>query len=348
MTVRSVRAEPSPTRHGNGETRADVAVVVIGRNEGARLGATLARAGEHDGPVVYVDSRSTDGSVDLATALVDLVVTLDHGPLSAARARNEGAAAVRLRWPSVRCVQFVDGDCVLAPGWIERAAAALDAGTKIGAVCGWRVESNPTRNVFHRAANVEWRTGGVGDVEAFGGEAMIKLAAFDEAGGYRSDVIAGEDPELSARIRQNGWRIQRLDDVCSVHDIAMSGVVQWWRRAVRTGYGFSYVAGLDQRRGGVFTADVRRATLWGVAAPIGAVASTVASRSTWPLAVLAARYGLSGLRAARSMRAVGLPLGDRLAWGYSCSLSAVPAGVGVVRQRLDRLRDRRSAIIEYR
>src|SRR6476660_6372785 len=99
-------------------------VVVIGRNEGDRLAACLESLRILDLPLVYVDSGSVDGSAALArsTAHVTAVVELDPArPFSAARARNEGFAALRAARPAIEFVQFLDGDCTLADGWVEVA-----------------------------------------------------------------------------------------------------------------------------------------------------------------------------------------------------------------------------------
>ena len=67
---------------------ANTGVVIIGRNEGARLIRCLASVGEADGPVVYVDSGSTDGSQKAARQAGADVVDLDLShPFTAARAQ---------------------------------------------------------------------------------------------------------------------------------------------------------------------------------------------------------------------------------------------------------------------
>jgi glycosyltransferase involved in cell wall biosynthesis len=69
----------------------DVGVVVIGRNEGERLRRCLDGLTSHSGPVVYVDSASSDDSVAYARSKGAQVVELDASlPLNAARARNAG------------------------------------------------------------------------------------------------------------------------------------------------------------------------------------------------------------------------------------------------------------------
>jgi len=74
-----------------------IAAIAIGRNEGPRLEACLAslRAAGLT-RIVYVDSGSTDGSVDAATDTGAVVVPLDMSkPFTAARARNAGIAALK-------------------------------------------------------------------------------------------------------------------------------------------------------------------------------------------------------------------------------------------------------------
>src|SRR6056297_1110099 len=100
-----------------------VAAVAIGRNEGDRLTRCLASLRDQGlSPVVYVDSGSTDGSVEAAQWLGAEVVELDLSvPFTAARARNAGAARVAEMAPDTAYIQFVDGDCELADGWISAA-----------------------------------------------------------------------------------------------------------------------------------------------------------------------------------------------------------------------------------
>ncbi len=66
-----------------------VAIVLIGRNEAARLARTLDAALHAAARVVYVDSGSSDNSVNLAQARGVPVIELDAAlPFTAARARN--------------------------------------------------------------------------------------------------------------------------------------------------------------------------------------------------------------------------------------------------------------------
>ena len=71
-------------------------VVVIGRNEGERLRSCLLSVAHGEVPIVYVDSGSSDDSINVAYALQAMVVELDlDRPFTAARARNAGLKRLR-------------------------------------------------------------------------------------------------------------------------------------------------------------------------------------------------------------------------------------------------------------
>ena len=320
--------------------------VVIGRNEGPRLAAAIGSVVGRTRATVYVDSRSADDSVSLAGGLGAFCVVL--GPdirLSAARARNAGAEALGAQPDSAPYVFFMDGDCVADPDFLRGAVEVLDSDPAVVAVCGWRRERFPTRNVFHRICDVEWHQGGAGEIDAFGGDVVVRAEAFRSAGGYDASLIAGEDPEFSARLRSAGGVIRRLDVVATTHDIDMTRWRQWWRRAERSGFAFGAVA--DRTRTlatPLFAREVARIVKWGVAAPLIAI---VALRWTrLPAAALVARYLVAGARAGRACPN-GRSLADRIAWGVSCAASTVPSTIGLVRYARDR-RSRSTTIIEYR
>src|SRR6266446_2550004 len=97
----------------------DTGVVVIGRNEGERLQRSLASLRNMSQRTVYVDSGSSDGSVEVGRKAGVSVVELDQAkPFTAARARNSGFRRLLTEQATLVYVFFVDGDCEVAPGWI--------------------------------------------------------------------------------------------------------------------------------------------------------------------------------------------------------------------------------------
>jgi len=325
-------------------------VVVIGRNEGDRLIRCLRSIGGH-GRVVYVDSGSTDGSQDAAAALGARVIALDMArPFTAARARNAGLAALPAECAAI---QFVDGDCTLDPGWLEKGQAALAADPRLAAVFGRLRETAPEASIYNRLCDMEWAVA-PGPARFCGGNAMIRRAALDAAGGYPEAMIAGEEPDLSIRMRALGWTIRCLPAEMMRHDAAMSRFGQYWRRATRTGHAFAELA--DRHRGSPLHDYGRRlasALLWGAALPAVAVAGIVAgalARSTPLLIVGVVALVAPGAQALRIL----LRERQRRPWRDAAALAlflmlAKPAQViGAARYWRGRIGGRRATIIEYK
>ena len=76
-------------------TSSEIGVVVIGRNEGERLHRCLASLSEFSGPVVYVDSGSTDGSVAWCGQRERMCLCWEVMSLSLSAGAQCGAAVAR-------------------------------------------------------------------------------------------------------------------------------------------------------------------------------------------------------------------------------------------------------------
>ena len=92
-----------------------------------RLSACLSSRPAGLRGVVYVDSGSHDDSVRIAASTgVEVVKLSADRPFTAARARNAGLLRLLELCPEIDKVQFIDGDCTLAEGWLELASSTLD------------------------------------------------------------------------------------------------------------------------------------------------------------------------------------------------------------------------------
>lgn len=317
--------------------------VAIGRNEGERLKRCL-KSLSRALTLVYVDSGSIDESVQWARNCGAEVVELDMSlPFTAARARNAGFRRLREKTLDASYVQFVDGDCELVDNWLEIATSFLDSHPDVGALCGRRRERFPERSIYNWLCDREWE-GSPGEVRACGGDAMMRTKALEAVGGYREDMIAGEDPELCVRLRAAGWRIWRLDTDMTLHDAAMLRFDQWWRRIVRSGYAFAlgaHLHGAPPERH--FVWESRRAWLWGVWLPLTCLACTL-TLWPWGLAVWLI-YPLQILR--QTARNSG-PLGQRATLALYQVLGRFPEACGEIKFMRDRLLGRRSQLIEYK
>jgi glycosyltransferase involved in cell wall biosynthesis len=308
-----------------------VAAVVIGRNEGERLERCLKSVLVHIPRIVYVDSGSTDASVDTARQLGVNVVTLaDSERFSASRARNSGYAKVRAQWPTVEFVQFLDGDMELLDEWLEQAAEAFDSQHAIAAVCGGRREKYPSSSVYNRICDVEWRVVAATPEVNFGGDVVIRCRAFDEVGGYDEGVLAAEDDELALRLRRGGHEVVRLDVPAAMHDADMRTFGEWWRRAARCGHAYAQVGTIhgqgDERK---FVRPLRRAFVAGGILPLVLVAAAVPTRGRSLVGF--ALYPVDAMRIAVGTRRQGYSWADSVAWGASCAFGAFPQVVGALR-----------------
>jgi glycosyltransferase involved in cell wall biosynthesis len=330
-----------------------IGVVVIGRNEGARLGKCLESVIGPDRTVVYVDSGSTDDSVAMARARGVEVLELDMSiPFCAARARNAGFARLMQCDSQVEFVQFVDGDCEIARDWLSTAAQALSGRPELTIVAGWMNERFPEASIYNRIGEVEWNFSGAGEVESVGGVFMVRREVFESVGGFDATVTAGEEPELCLRLRQKGWKILRLDHRMAWHDLAMTRFSQWWTRQVRNGYGSADVG----RRFGLpfFQRNNRRVKAWaiwlialplvgvGVGIEAGAPAgllSVLCILAIWPAQVV--RVAIRNVYRVNSRFLA-------LAYAFFIMAAYFPQIVGQAKYFADRLRGRSNRLIEYK
>jgi len=247
-----------------------IGAVIIGRNEGERLRVCLASVLPAIQAVVYVDSGSTDGSVEVAQSMGAEVLKLNmDAPFTAARARNAGLRRLLVLHPQTRFVQFVDGDCEVVSGWIEAASKYLMSQPDCAVVCGRRRERHPTRSIYNHMCDLEWDTP-TGDTLSCGGDALMRTDALAQVDGYNDRLIAGEEPEMCLRLRRAGWRIHRLNQEMTLHDAAILSWRQWWRRTLRAGHAFAegaWLHGAPPDRHWV--RETRRAVLWGLLLPVG-------------------------------------------------------------------------------
>lgn len=319
-------------------------VVVIGRNEGERLVRCLEALAPAPGPVVYVDSGSSDDSVARARALGAAVVELDASrPFTAARGRNAGVRQLREQHPQLAFVQLLDGDCEPRPAWLPVGAAFLEAHADVAMVCGRLLERHPEASPYNRLAQREW-DGPPGDISDCGGNAMVRVDVFERLGGFDERMIAGEEPELCLRMRRAGYRIVRLADEMAVHDAAIFGFRQWWRRQVRSGHSYAEILQKQASpRERYWVRTVASIAAWGGALPLLALA--LAPLTGGRSLLLLGLYGVLWLRLLRHAGGGG----DGALYATACSIGKLAEFQGLVRFGWNHfVRRRRSDLIEYK
>ena len=196
-----------------------ISVVVIGRNEGARLDACMdsirSAMGVLAHEIIYVDSRSTDDSVQRAKAHGARCYVLSAEKTTAGLGRYVGTKEARGEY-----LLFLDGDMQLQKGFCEKAMMAMamrsyegctgirkDVYLKNGEVIG------ENENYFGCTAERI--------VPEFGGALFIKKDALQRAGGWSPDTIACEEAELHARLKAHKILIAELPVNMIVHTDAV-------------------------------------------------------------------------------------------------------------------------------
>ena len=326
-----------------------IGVVVIGRNEGNRLQACLLSVIAKGTSVVYVDSGSTDGSIALARSLGVHVIELDLSiPFTAARARNTGFEYLLQIQPELEFVQFVDGDCRVVEGWLERAVDELVAQPDVVVVCGRRREEFPTNSIYNRLCDIEWNTP-IGEAKACGGDSMMRAIAFKKVGGFNPTLIAGEEPELCVRLRQAGGKILRIDAEMTSHDAQITRFRQWWKREIRNGHAYAEGAWLHGRTPERhWVRESLRSWLWGLLLPVLTLASLLPTRGLSILLLLIA-YTFLGYRVYRLARFKGFDKKDAISYALFCGvLEKYPKLLGQIQFHINRLLKRQRTLVEYK
>lgn len=196
----------------------DVGVVVATRNRRGYLLRTLAELESlpERPPIVVVDNASSDGTAAAVASefpRVELVV-LDRN--CGAFARNLGVR--QLQTP---LVAFSDDDSWWQPGALSRAGETFRSFRRVGLLAA-RILVGDERRLDPVSAVMQGATppGLPGPrVHGFlGCGAVVRRAAFLEAGGFHIRLMVGGEEELAAiDIRLAGWELCYAEDVVALH-----------------------------------------------------------------------------------------------------------------------------------
>ena len=181
-----------------------VSVVIPAYNEERLLPATLAavRAAAEaiamrgwEWEVVVCDNNSTDRTAEIARAAGATVV---HEPVNQiGRARDTGARAASGDW-----LVFIDADSLPCAGLLGDIADAIESGRWVGGGATVRLPEDTPRSARLYAGTWNAWSRLVG--WAAGSCVWAEAAAFRAAGGFGSEVYAGEEIGLSRRLARVG------------------------------------------------------------------------------------------------------------------------------------------------
>lgn len=326
-----------------------LSVVVIGRNEGARLANCLDSVRNAKRitleELIYVDSASTDGSPELASLHGATVIALQTERPTAALGRNAG-------WRRAKSdlVLFLDGDTIVHQDFPRVACDEISRDRTIAAVWGHRREMHPEASVFNRVLDLDWMYK-PGFTEFCGGDVLMRRKALLEAGGFDEGLIAGEEPELCRRIRSHGYTILHIDHPMTKHDLDIADWRQYWNRAVRAGYAYAEISERyrysdDPSWTSESKGNLIRGTFWVlsllVALALGIRLGLVAI-ATWLVLFL-----LLSARSGWRVRWKATNSWTLMLFGIHSQLQQVPIVIGQLKYRLRKRRGASRKLIEYK
>jgi GT2 family glycosyltransferase len=226
-------------RQGYGMSK--VGIVVIGRNEGERLRHCLLTLVNTHHVLLYIDSASDDGSLEMARQMKVNAFSISSPHLSAALARNEGAKHLFKLAPDLCYIQFVDGDTILSSEWLQKGEQILDEKSDVAVTCGDLNEKDENFSFYKIISGIEWKQQR-GEVACCGGNCMVRASVFFQLGGFNISIPAGEDSEFCYRVRKQGWKVFHSADKMGEHESSVNSFWDYWKRCKRTGYAYQQIS----------------------------------------------------------------------------------------------------------
>jgi cellulose synthase/poly-beta-1,6-N-acetylglucosamine synthase-like glycosyltransferase len=295
--------------------------------------------------MIYVDSASTDDSVERARQLGARVFQVNPARPCASIGRNAGWRAAR-----APIVLFLDGDTILEPQFVNNSLHLFDD-PEVAVVFGDRREIDTAGSIYNRVLDMDWLSA-PGEVELCGGDALVRRSVLEQVNGYDENLIAGEDAELCSRIRGAGFKIVHLDQRMTGHDLAIHRFSQYWRRSVRTGFAYAEIS--QRLRGAplpVWSREARRNLIRGSAWMVilaGAPILSLAIHSLIPTIAMIAIVLVLAARTANRSKWRCAHFGTRFLYGLHSQLGHIPILLGQLKYYRNRMSGQRERLIEYK
>jgi glycosyltransferase involved in cell wall biosynthesis len=198
-----------------------ISVIIPAFNEERRLGETLGHINaalssfhkrDWETELIVCDNNSTDKTAEIACA-AGAKVTFE--PINQiARARNSGAAAASGDW-----LIFVDADSHPSPALLNSVAEQIVCGKSLAGGCTVKLDGNyPKANLIIALWNgisrsLSWMAGSFIFCEA---------AAFRECGGFSKELFAGEEIDLSIRLKRIARKRRKRIVILRQHPLVTS------------------------------------------------------------------------------------------------------------------------------
>ena len=183
--------------HGDGTPM--LSVCVVGRNEEHNIqrvmeSLTPLRSAIDDVEIIYVDSDSSDASVQCALNTADEVLVLESSRnLCASAGRYVGTLRARGRW-----VLYLDADMSLQPEFIPFLIALVESDDVSSGWVGERRDVYPSGEDRPNVLGLRDRGA---TTSGFGGAVVLPLESVIRAGNWNPRLFSNEEIDLYTRLR---------------------------------------------------------------------------------------------------------------------------------------------------
>lgn len=177
-----------------------ISFIIIGKNEEKNLKRCINSIykgihaiGVSAYEIIYVDSNSTDKSIEVAMSFPEVTVYKITGPSNAAMGRNVGA-----RHASGKVLFFVDGDMEIYTDFLARYWNSTTNDIDHPIIAGQWLDVVEPEPVKRRSSDI-----------FPGGSFLIKRSVWESVNGMRTRFKTGEESDLMLRLMKKGHRLLR-------------------------------------------------------------------------------------------------------------------------------------------
>jgi len=196
-----------------------ISFIIIGRNEGWKLTKCIESVFEtikhnklNDHEVIYVDSNSTDDSINRVLKFKDVKIFKITSKPNAAIGRDIGAKESK-----GEALFFIDGDMEIIPDFLPLVYNEKD-GLKFPFVSGQFIDYYYDFNgsYLDKKEYYSFKNGDYNDVVT-GGLFCIKKDLWFRVGGMNNKYKRSQDVDLGLRLNNKGIKILRKKDLMAIH-----------------------------------------------------------------------------------------------------------------------------------